>query len=222
MPSHAIVVGNSDGIGLALTHRLIAGNWQVTGVSRSPGPVTAHVADVTGDAYPEILRAALPADLVVYCAGIGEPADLPAQTRTIAVNLLGAARTAEVVIPAMVAAGGGHFIGLSSLADVLVSGEAPGYAASKAGLTSYLTGLNLAYRKHGVAVTTVRFGFVDTKMAKGPGTPGKIPVERAVDVIMRCLRDRPVVVSAPRAVAAASGLAAPILRTAARRKGGKR
>lgn len=222
MPSHAIVVGNSDGIGLALTHRLIAEKWQVTGLSRSPGPVTAHVTDVTSDKYPEVLRAALPAGLVVYCAGIGELDDLPAQTRTIAVNLLGAARTAEVVVPAMVAAGSGHFIGLSSLADGLVSAESPGYAASKAGLTSYLIGLNAAYRKRGVAVSTVRFGFVDTKMAKGPSTPGKIPVERAVDVIMRCIRDRPVVVSAPRGVAAVSGLATPILRAAARRKGWRR
>lgn len=31
------------------------------------------------------------------------------------------------------------------------------------------------------------FGFVDTKMAKSPIKPMMIPVERAVDVIMRCL-----------------------------------
>jgi NAD(P)-dependent dehydrogenase (short-subunit alcohol dehydrogenase family) len=219
MPRHAIIIGNSDGIGLALTHRLIGEKWQVTGLSRSPGPVTSHVTDVTSADYPEILKSALPADLVVYCAGIGELDDLPAQTRTIAVNLLGAARTAEVVIPVMLGCGSGHLIGLSSLADVLISADAPGYAASKAGLTSYLVGLNSAYRKRGVAVSTVRFGFVDTKMAKGPSTPGKISVERAVDVLMRAVRDRPVVVSAPRAVAALSTVGAPLLRFAARRKG---
>lgn len=35
---HALIVGNSDGIGLALTRRLIDGGWQVTGLSRSPAP----------------------------------------------------------------------------------------------------------------------------------------------------------------------------------------
>jgi short-subunit dehydrogenase len=57
--------------------------------------------------------------------------DLRGQTSALEVNLLGAARALEVVIPRMVAAGGGHVIGLSSLADALISPEAPGYAASK-------------------------------------------------------------------------------------------
>jgi NAD(P)-dependent dehydrogenase (short-subunit alcohol dehydrogenase family) len=34
---HALIVGNSDGIGLALTRRLLGEGWRVTGVSRSPG-----------------------------------------------------------------------------------------------------------------------------------------------------------------------------------------
>jgi hypothetical protein len=42
-----------------------------------------------------------------------------------------------------------------------------------------------ALRPRGIAVTTVRFGFVDTKMAKSPVTPFMISVERATDVLMR-------------------------------------
>jgi NAD(P)-dependent dehydrogenase (short-subunit alcohol dehydrogenase family) len=53
-----------------------------------------------------------------------------------------------------------------------VSREAPGYGASKAGMTMYLRGLALALRPHGVDVTTVRFGFVDTKMASHPSSRG--------------------------------------------------
>ena len=60
--------------------------------------------------------------------------------------------------------------------------QAPGYAASKAGLTSYLLGLRGALRPHGVRVTIVRFGFVDTKMAKSPVKPLLLSVERAADV----------------------------------------
>lgn len=204
----ALVIGNSDGIGLALTRRLAAEGWSVIGVSRSPRDgIVQHVLDVTADEYPEVLADIGPVDLCVYAAGIGEmfdPADLAAQTRTIEVNLIGAARTVEAVVPGMIAAGGGHFIGLSSLADVLISPDAPGYAASKAGLTTYLLGLSGALRRHGVAVTTVRFGFVDTKMAQGSAKPMLVGVDRAVDVLMRAIRTRRPVVSYPRRMSVAA------------------
>ncbi len=204
----ALVVGNSDGIGLALTRRLTAGGWSVVGVSRSPREdVVQHVVDVTAPEYPDVLAAIGPVDLCVYAAGIGEmldPADLAAQTRTLEVNLIGAARTVEAVVPGMLAAGRGHFIGLSSLADVLISAEAPGYAASKAGLTSYLLGLSAALRPRGVAVTAVRFGFVDTKMAKGAARPMMVGVDRAADVLMQAVRTRRPIVSYPRRMSVAA------------------
>jgi short-subunit dehydrogenase len=163
---------------------------------------------VTGPEFPALLAKAVAdgVDLCVYAAGVGEFLDiasLAAQTRTLDVNHMGVARTVEVVVPRMVAAGRGHLVGLSSLADAAVSREAPGYGASKAGMSMYLRGLALALRPHGVDVTTVRFGFVDTKMAKSPVTPGMIPVEKAVDVLMRALRTRPATVSYPRRISAA-------------------
>ncbi|QFZ18396.1 SDR family NAD(P)-dependent oxidoreductase [Saccharothrix syringae] len=204
--TRALVIGNSDGIGLALTRRLLADGWDVVGVSRRASEVVHgryahHVADVTGADFPAVLAGVGPVDACVYAAGVGEVfdvGDLAAQTRAVEVNLLGAARAVEAVVPAMVAAGRGHFVGLSSLADVLVSPDSPGYAASKAGLSSYLLGLAGALRRHGVAVTCVRFGFVDTKMAKGDVKPMLVGVERAVDVLVRALRTRPVVVSYPK------------------------
>src|SRR5512142_362726 len=144
-----MIVGNSDGIGLALTHRLLAEGWTVVGLSRSPAPVGEHhIVDVTSPAYPAVLAEVGEVDLCVYAAGIGELLgdDLADQTRTLEVNLLGAARTFEAVVPRMLAAGRGHLIGLSSLADTLISAQAPGYSASKAGLTMYLLGLDAALR----------------------------------------------------------------------------
>jgi short-subunit dehydrogenase len=61
------------------------------------------------------------------------------------------------VIPWMVKRGKGHFIGLSSVADELLSPEAPSYHASKAGFSNYLEGLALAVRTKGVHITNVRF-----------------------------------------------------------------
>ena len=112
-------------------------------------------------------------------------------------NFLGLVRTTAVVIPHMVARGSGHFIGLSSLADEMLSPEAPSYHASKAGFSGYLESLALALKVKGVGVSNVRFGFVDTKMAKGDFRPFMMDVERAVDHMMVCLRKRPIRYTAP-------------------------
>jgi short-subunit dehydrogenase len=92
----------------------------------------------------------------------------------------------------------GHFIGVSSLADDLLSAEAPSYHASKAGFSNYLGGLSLALKPKGVHVTNVRFGFVDTKMAKGDIKPFMMNVEKAVDHMENCIRKKPASYTAPK------------------------
>jgi short-subunit dehydrogenase len=213
--TRALVVGNSDGIGLALTKRLLAKGWTVTGVSRRAAPMDDSgydhtVADVSLSDYRGRLQALQarrgPFDVCVYCAGIGErlsaKLDLSREAEVFRVNLVGAVETAQVVLPPMIAAASGHFVALSSIGDEVPSADAPSYAASKAGLSSYLAGLALALRPRGVFVSNVRFGFVDTKMAKAPVKPMMITAERAVDVVMRCLERRPARVTYPWRMAA--------------------
>lgn len=214
----ALVVGASDGVGLALCRRLVSDNWKVVGISRSPGSIEdaayEHVLiDVTADNYAMELGGICDrvgtVDLCVYCAGIGETLDvdhLERQHRVFAVNLMGAVSTIDVVVARMVTAGQGHFIGLSSMADRLIAPTSPSYSASKAGFTSYLRSLAVALRSKNVYVTNVRFGFVDTKMAVGPVRPMMMPVEKAVDILMGAIRTRPVQVSRPRTVAFIVGL----------------
>src|SRR5258708_30843530 len=76
------------------------------------------VADVSSGGYPEALAAEADAlggvDVCVYAAGVGEfidVTDLWPQTRALEVNLIGAARTVEVIVPRMAAAGGGQVSG---------------------------------------------------------------------------------------------------------------
>jgi NAD(P)-dependent dehydrogenase (short-subunit alcohol dehydrogenase family) len=126
--------------------------------------------------------------------GIGEALDLEtlaAERRVFETNLVGAVVTARVVIPAMLRAGQGHFLGLSSQADALIDPRAPSYSASKAGLTAYLEGLALACRPRGVIVTNLRLGFVDTKMAKSPVRPFMVSAAQAAERIQRCMQTRP-------------------------------
>jgi short-subunit dehydrogenase len=207
--ARALIIGNSDGIGLATTRALLAAGWEVVGLSRSASAVD-HAAyrhtitDVAAPSFREALRPIVVGsgglDACLYCAGQGEPVcleDLGSDVRVFEVNLMGALATAEIVIPAMVRAGAGHFLVLSSQADEMRSAEAPSYAASKAALSSYFEGLALALRPRGVAVTNVRFGFVDTKMAKASVRPFMITADRAAAVILRALRTRPIRVTFP-------------------------
>lgn len=209
----ALVVGNTDGIGLALTKRLLSSGWSVVGVSRRASSWEASgythlLLDVSSPGYraalEELQKESGAFALCVYCAGIGElfdPQKLDQETQVLRVNLVGAIETAAAVLPSMISAGSGHWIGLSSIGDG-VSPEAPSYAASKAGLSSYLGGLSLALRPTGVAVTNIRFGFVETKMAKSPVKPFLISAEEATDVILRAIKRRPARVTYPKKMGA--------------------
>jgi short-subunit dehydrogenase len=205
----ALVIGNSDGIGLATTRELLKQGWKVVGISRSDSPIQdplyQHiVAEVQDAEYFGKLKSVLeehePVDLCVFCAGIGEmldPSNMESEVKILEVNLLGMLKTASCVIPLMVKRGKGHFIGISSVADELLSAEAPSYHASKAGFSNYLEGLALALKPKGVYVSNVRFGFVDTKMAKGDVKPFMMGVERAAQHLLKCIERKPIRYTAP-------------------------
>jgi len=208
----ALIIGNSDGIGRAVTGELLKRGWSVAGISRSESTVTDKnyrhiVAEVQQPGFAETLNGVLnrdeTPDLCIYCAGIGElldTANMENEAEIIEVNLLGMVKVASSVIPLMVQRGQGHFIGLSSLADELLSGEAPSYHASKAGFSNYLESLSLALKPHGVHVTNIRFGFVDTKMAKSDVRPCMMGVERAARHVLFCIDTRPIRYTAPKCV----------------------
>jgi len=209
MQSKALLVGNSDGIGLAMTKRLLELGWHISGISRSESPLSNksynhHVLDVTDNRYTAFLDELInnnPIDLCIYFAGIGELlnlSDMSGEVQIIDVNLRGMVRTTSTVIPHMVNRNKGHFIGISSLADELLSSEAPSYHASKAGFSNYLESLAHALKSKGVSVTNIRFGFVDTKMAKGDLKPFMMNVEKAVDHLVKCMKNKPIRFTAPK------------------------
>jgi len=209
MTGNALFIGNSDGIGLAATKELLNRGWKVVGISRSESPLKHSsyehvVAEVQEDGYLPKLKTVLsngePFDLCVYCAGIGELLDfhkMKTEIKIFEVNLMGMVKTAAVLIPLMVKRGKGHFIGISSMADELLSPEAPSYFASKSGFSNYLEGLSFALRPKGVYVSNVRFGFVNTKMAKGDIKPLMMTVERATRHLISCIKKKPVRYTAP-------------------------
>lgn len=212
MKKNALVIGSSDGIGLGLAEELLKREWKVIGISRSISKIEHrsyehHSVEVQIDEYPKILRTVVEnlgiVDLCVYCPGIGkllDVTDMQGESEIFEVNLLGLVKTASCVIPGMVSQGRGQFMGLSSVADEMWSSEAPSYHASKAGVSSYLESLGLALKPKGVSVTNVRFGFVDTKMAKGDVKPFMISVEEAVYHLIQCIDRKPIQYTAPRII----------------------
>jgi short-subunit dehydrogenase len=195
----ALVIGNSDGIGLAVTRALLRQDYAVVGVSKRAAPIEHEhyrhfIQDVTEPAYRDLLSEILARhpdlNVCIYCAGIGDRlalGNLAFETRVFQVNLMAAVVTTELVLGQMIRNDEGHFIGLSSLADAITSADAPSYSASKAALSRYWEGLGLALVGLRVKVTNVRFGFVDTKMAKGAVRPLMLSKERAVAVILRAM-----------------------------------
>ena len=209
MNKRALFIGNSDGIGLATTKRLLKAGWEIDGISRSDSSIKDenychHIADVSESTYTDLLNKLVhknPPELCIYFAGIGEflnLSDMSKEVKVIEVNFTGMVKTAAIVIPEMVKKQQGHFIGLSSMADELIFAEAPSYSASKAGFSSYMKGLAKAVKKKGVHVTNVRFGFVDTKMAIADKKPFMISVEKAVDHIEYCVKNKPYNYSVPK------------------------
>jgi NAD(P)-dependent dehydrogenase (short-subunit alcohol dehydrogenase family) len=206
----ALVIGASSGIGEAVARRLVAAGWTVVGIARRApaieAPAYQHViADVRSPDYRDALAGVLDRvgalDVCLYAAGIGHELDLgdfAHEAEVFATNLVGAVVTAEIVLPRMIARRAGHFLGLSSQADRLIAHDTPSYAASKAGMSSYLEGLAFACRPHGVAVTNVRFGFVDTAMSRDQALrPFLISAERAAALVERCLKRRPIRFTSP-------------------------
>ncbi len=99
----ALVIGNSDGIGLALTKQLLSIGWQVIELSKSHSQVENNlyrhvVCDVTSDGFIQQIKSVLtvPPNVTVYCAGIGEGFDVKSidfERQVFQVNLMGATFT---------------------------------------------------------------------------------------------------------------------------------
>ena len=96
-----------------------------------------------------------------------------AWSRTLAVNLVGAANATFRAVPHLIAAGGGAVVNVTSRGAFRGEPDTPAYGASKAGLNAFAQSMALALAPHGISVTAVAPGFVQTEMARevldGPG-----------------------------------------------------
>lgn len=187
----AIVIGASSGIGAALTTELVRQDYVVAAVARREAKL-AELCDAINANYPDGSRATYyvhnvtdfeetPAlfqgiardlgglDLIVYAAGV-QPAvqedeyNFEKDSAMVRVNLMGAMSWLGLAALRFERAGAGHVVAISSIAADRGRRSNPAYNASKAGLDTYLEALRNRLTRFGVTVTTIKPGFVDTKL----------------------------------------------------------
>ena len=218
MPSRSgtcIVVGSSSGIGLAVARRLALSGRKVAMLARRSSELAAQVAttnDVLGkplahayvhdaadlDAaeplFARIEQELGPVDEVHFVAGVmpevgKDEFDLGKDRLQVQVNMLGCIAWANAAARRFQARKAGCFVGVSSVAQDRGRIGKPGYHASKAGMDTFLEALRNRLWRHGVQVTTIRPGFVETPMTAGLKLKGAIPADKAAELILKA-RDR--------------------------------
>ncbi|NVN11252.1 MULTISPECIES: SDR family oxidoreductase [Nguyenibacter] len=114
-----------------------------------------------------------PVDLLVLAAGLGDmrpSADKTERAETVLelglVNYATPAALATAAAERMVARRRGHIVLVGSVAAFHALPFAAGYSGSKAGLTRFAEALRNGIGDHGVGVTLISPGFVDTPMSR--------------------------------------------------------
>jgi short-subunit dehydrogenase len=220
----AIVVGASSGIGAALTRELAHQGYHVAAVARreaklnelcqainaagSGGRALPYIHNVTHfDETPALFQTITDdlggLDLIAYVAGVQPPMEaneynFDKDLAMVQTNLLGAMAWLGQAAVRFERAKAGHILAISSIAADRGRRLNPGYNASKAGLDTYLEALRNRLTQHGVTVTTIKPGFVDTILLENaPKTFWVISPAKAAAIIHRAIQQKKQVIYVP-------------------------
>jgi len=208
-----LITGASSGIGEALAVALARERCRLLLVARrrevlqaladrirsSAADVDIFVADVrdAGQCAAAVGRAVEKwdrIDVAILSAGVGvyrrvHEFDAVEAGDLIAVNVTGLIYCVGALLPVMLRQQAGMIVGLSSLAGHFVSPVSSVYSASKAAVTTFLKGMRLGLRRHGIGVLTVEPGYVHTPMtAQNKRMPFVISADDAAERIVRAIR----------------------------------
>jgi NAD(P)-dependent dehydrogenase (short-subunit alcohol dehydrogenase family) len=188
---NAIVTGGASGIGRAVALKFAAegarvcvgdirdddGRETVAAIERAGGRAIYQHADVTAaadhDALIDAVRRAFgPLHVACNNAGIAGEFRLTAELseamweRVIRINLTGVFLGVRAQIPAMLAAGGGAIVNISSILGQVGMEQATPYVAAKHGVVGLTRNAALEYGARGIRVNAVGPAFINTGLIR--------------------------------------------------------
>ena len=179
MSPTAVVTGASSGIGAASARALAGDGFHVVCAARRKDRIEtlaeeiggrAVVCDVTDPASVAELAAAVDSvDVLLNNAGGAfdqasvEEADVEDWARMFDVNVLGAVRVTQALLPALRADGGGLIVNLGSTAGRIAYEGGGGYTAAKHGLKVLSQTLRLELVAEPLRITEIAPGMVKTE-----------------------------------------------------------
>jgi short-subunit dehydrogenase len=216
--AHALVTGGSRGLGPHIAHALAREGADLTITARSEAAlsqvaealarhsvrVRAIPADVSDEAdrrrlVEEAESALGPIDILVNNAGIEQitaytelsPERIETMLQT---NLVAPLLLSRLVLPKMIERGRGHVVMVSSLGGKKGSPYSATYAASKAGLIAWTSGLRAELEGSGVGASVICPGFVSEvgmfaeRTQPAPRILGTSTPEAVVQAVLRAIR----------------------------------
>ncbi|TCO50754.1 SDR family NAD(P)-dependent oxidoreductase [Actinocrispum wychmicini] len=170
MSRGVLVTGGTRGIGLAIADAFRALGDEVVALSSADGDLgdadvveglVASAVDTLGTIDVLVNNAAVILSSPVATSSYSDWRDT--WQRTLAVNVFGAANVSYCVARHMIEKGAGRIVNVGSRGAFRGEPNHPAYGASKAALHSLGQSLAVSLAPHGIAVTSVAPGFVETE-----------------------------------------------------------
>jgi NAD(P)-dependent dehydrogenase (short-subunit alcohol dehydrogenase family) len=184
------LIGASSGIGLATAKALHAAGAKVVVSARKadllqqfvdahPGAqaVVLDVSDAVAITQAaKYVQTQQGLDVVMYCAGYYVPVrasdySLPEMLRHLDINYTGALRVLDAVLPELLPQQRGHISFISSVAGFRGLPQSLAYGPTKAALINLAEALYYDVSPHGIGVSVINPGFVETPLVAGNDFP---------------------------------------------------
>lgn len=224
---NVVITGASSGIGRGLVRQYLTQGHDVMAISRHEdrllalehenknldGALSVYSVDVRAHeklrrVVEEIIDSSGHADLVIASTGIAMQRnqvnlDVGILNETLATNLSGVANTFECFIDRMVESRSGQLVVISSLAALYPLPRTNEYCAAKVALNLMMESLHWRLKPHGIRVTTICPGFVDTPMTRAQNIPDfwLMSLENALEQIALAITSKRLITYFPRSLA---------------------
>ena len=175
-PKNVLVTGATSGVGMQIAKDLYAKGYSVYATGRSKeallglaelGIYTIEADLLIENSLDQVINQCPVLDIVVFSAGVGTFALAHDTTdeqieQMMRVNVTAPMKLTRRILPRMIERKSGHLIYIASQAGKIATPKASVYAATKHALLGYANATRMEVQPHGIHVTTINPGPIDT------------------------------------------------------------